>query len=371
MPAPTSSDPAMSYLRIAGLSKAYGKKQVLNGLDLEVRQGECLVVFGGSGSGKTTLLRHIAGLVEPDAGDVFLGGESMNEVGPESRGVAMAFQNFALYPHLSAFENIASPLRARGLPEAEIGEKVREVARLIRIDHVLDHLPRQLSNGQKQRTSLARSLVHGPSVLLLDDPLRNVDAKVRYEMRLELPRVFRRFGSTVIYVTQDYKEAMALGDRVGVLLDGRFRQLDVPARIYREPADTRVANLFGDPPINLVPVAPALAGDGVQTTIAGHALALPAAARAHAGRECLLGIRPEDIELHTQERPGALALQLEAVTPFNVRSVMLLRGDDGTELLASTTEDHPLHAARERRRVWATIAAGRTLLFDCRSGQRL
>ena len=361
----------MSSLQINGLTKRFGARTLLDEVSLDLAAGECLVVFGPSGCGKTTLLRLVAGILEPEAGDVLIGGRSVADQGPETRGVAMAFQNFALYPHLSAFENIASPLRARGLPEAEIGEKVREVAKLIRIDHVLDHLPRQLSNGQKQRTSLARSLVHGPSVLLLDDPLRNVDAKVRYEMRLELPRVFRRFGSTVIYVTQDYKEAMALGDRVGVLLDGRFRQLDVPARIYREPADTRVANLFGDPPINLVPVAPALAGDGVQTTIAGHALALPAAARAHAGRECLLGIRPEDIELHVQERPGALPLQLEAVTPFNVRSVMLLRGDDGTELLASATEDHPLHAARERRRVWATIAAGRTLLFDRRSGQRL
>ena len=215
--------------------------------------GECLVVFGPSGCGKTTLLRLIAGILEPDAGDVVIAGESVSDRGPQSRGVAMAFQNFALYPHMSAYENIASPLRARGVDEKTIDAKVHEVAKLIRIDHVLDHLPRQLSNGQKQRTSLARSLVHAPSVLLLDDPLRNVDAKVRYEMRLELPRVFRRFGSTVIYVTQDYKEAMALGDRVGVLLDGRFRQLDVPARVYREPVDTRVANLFGDPPINLVP----------------------------------------------------------------------------------------------------------------------
>jgi multiple sugar transport system ATP-binding protein len=361
----------MTTLKLDRLAKRFGDKTVLDGVSLDLQAGECLVVFGPSGCGKTTLLRLVAGILEPDAGDVLIDGRSVDEQGPESRGVAMAFQNFALYPHMSAYENIASPLRARGLAEAGIDAKVHEVAKLIRIDHVLDHLPRQLSNGQKQRTSLARSLVHGPKVLLLDDPLRNVDAKVRYEMRLELPRVFRRFGTTVIYVTQDYKEAMALGDRVGVLLDGRFRQLDAPARVYREPLDTRVANLFGDPPINLLPMRPRAVGEGAEADLCGQPVALADAARAHAGRECLLGLRPEDIELHTETRPGALALQLEAVTPFNVRSVMLLRAPDGTELLASATEDHPLHAARGQRAVWATIDRGRALLFDRVSGQRL
>lgn len=361
----------MSSLQLSRLTKRFGDKVVLDDVWLDLASGECLVVFGPSGCGKTTLLRLIAGILEPEDGDVRIAGRSVTEQGPETRGVAMAFQNFALYPHLSAFENVASPLRARGMHAGNIDAKVHEVAQLLRIDHVLDHLPRQLSNGQKQRTSLARSLVHGPAVLLLDDPLRNVDAKVRYEMRLELPRVFRRFGSTVIYVTQDYKEAMALGDRVGVLLDGCFRQLDVPSRVYREPADVRVAHLFGDPPINLVAVQPGTEGDVVQAQIGGHAVALAEPARLHAGRDCLLGIRPEDIELHTEPRPGALPLQLEAVTPFNVRSVMLLRADDGTELLASAEADHPLHDARERRRVWATIDRRHTLLFDRASGQRL
>jgi multiple sugar transport system ATP-binding protein len=361
----------MSTLKLAQLSKRFGDQLILRDVSLEMRSGECLVVFGPSGCGKTTLLRLIAGILEPDAGDVLIAGESVADSGPQSRGVAMAFQNFALYPHMSAFENIASPLRARGVDAKAIEARVREVAALIRIDHVLDHLPRQLSNGQKQRTSLARSLVHAPSVLLLDDPLRNVDAKVRYEMRLELPRVFRRFGSTVIYVTQDYKEAMALGDRVGVLLDGRFRQLDVSARVYREPVDTRVANLFGDPPINLVPTRPQARDGALHTELGGHAIALPGTASGLAGRACLMGIRAEDIALHTEPRPGAIGLQLEAVTPFNVRNVMLLRCDDGTELLASTPEDHPLRGARGQQRVWAEIDLRHTLMFDRQSGERL
>ena len=194
----------MAYLEVKSASKSFGKKKVLAGLSLEVESGECVVVFGPSGCGKTTLLRLIAGVLEPDQGEVWIDGKSVMSVAPEARGVAMAFQNFALYPHMDAFENIASPLRARKLPEEEVKQRVHQIAGLLRIDHVLDHLPRQLSNGQKQRTSLARSLVHGPSVLMLDDPLRNVDAKIRYEMRLELPRVFRKFHSTVLYVTQDY-----------------------------------------------------------------------------------------------------------------------------------------------------------------------
>ncbi len=361
----------MSTLKLAQLSKRYGDNTILHDVSLEMKSGECLVVFGPSGCGKTTLLRLIAGILEPDSGDVLIAGESVADRGPQSRGVAMAFQNFALYPHMNAFENIASPLRARAADEKTIAAKVHEVAKLIRIDHVLEHLPRQLSNGQKQRTSLARSLVHAPSVLLLDDPLRNVDAKVRYEMRLELPRVFRRFGSTVIYVTQDYKEAMALGDRVGVLLDGRFRQLDVPARVYREPSDIRVANLFGDPPINLVPTRPQERDGTLHTDLAGHDILLPGAAPSLAGRECLMGIRAEDIVLYSEPRPGAIALQLEAVTPFNVRSVMLLRSGDGTELLASTPEDHPLHRARGQQRVWAEIDLRHTLMFDRASGERI
>ena len=174
----------MAYLEVKSASKSFGKKKVLESLSLEVERGECVVVFGPSGCGKTTLLRLIAGVLEPDQGEVWIDGKSVMSVAPDARGVAMAFQNFALYPHMDAFENIASPLRARKLPEEQVKQRVHEIAGLLRIDHVLDHLPRQLSNGQKQRTSLARSLVHGPSVLMLDDPLRNVDAKIRYEMRL-------------------------------------------------------------------------------------------------------------------------------------------------------------------------------------------
>jgi multiple sugar transport system ATP-binding protein len=361
----------MAYLLAKNLTKSFGKKKVLDDLSLEVERGECVVVFGPSGCGKTVLLRLIAGVLDPDGGEVFIDGTSVTAIGPESRGVAMAFQNFALYPHMDAFENIASPLRARRVPEAEIRAKVHEIAGLLRIDHVLDHLPRALSNGQKQRTSLARSLVHGPAVLMLDDPLRNVDAKIRYEMRLELPRVFRRFQSTVLYVTQDYKEALALGDRIGVLLDGRFEQVDSPVNIYRQPKNRQVANLFGDPPINLLPVRPERADGRLCAMIGGHQVELGTAGAKVEGRECVLGVRPEDVTLSFDPLPNGIPVELEAATPFNVRTVTLLKTPDATELLASRPEDNTLATARGHRRGFAQIDFERVLFFDKTSGARL
>ena len=210
-------------------------------------------MFGPSGCGKTVLLRLIAGMMPPDSGDVAIDGQSMADVNPEDRDIGMAFQNFALYPHMTAFDNIASPLRSRGVAEAR-GRRAGERDGPHAADRPCARPSAEgLSQGQKQRTALARSLVGRPSVVLLDDPLRNVDAKIRYEMRFELPRVLRRYESTVIYVTQDYKEAMALGDRVAVLVDGSFRQAAAPHEIYDSPNSTRIARLFGDPPINLLP----------------------------------------------------------------------------------------------------------------------
>jgi multiple sugar transport system ATP-binding protein len=283
----------------------------------------------------------------------------------------MAFQNFALYPHLDAFENIASPLRARRIEEAQIKQRVGEVASLLRIDHVLDHLPRALSNGQKQRTALARSLVRAPAVLLLDDPLRNVDAKLRYEMRLELPRLFKRFGSTALFVTQDYKEAMALGDRIAVLLDHKLRQVGTPAEIYHSPADRRVARLFGDPPINLLPARPEPStGPGPVVRLFGQSVTLPVhlATRlsdAANGKDCIIGIRPEDVVLSSEAGDGTIPFALQTTTPFSVRTALLLRAADNGELIASTT------TPPAGDRLWARLNLDRAVLFDAATGAAL
>jgi len=363
----------MGYLGLENLAKAFRRERVLDGVTLDVAKGETVVVFGPSGGGKTVLLRLVAGIYQPDAGDIRIDGRSVLGVGPQSRDIGMAFQNFALYPHLNAFENIASPLRAHGVAQTEIKRKVDDVAGLLRITHVLGHMPRELSNGQKQRTALARSLVRGPSVILLDDPLRNVDAKLRYEMRLELPRVLREFGTTVLYVTQDYKEAMALGQRVAVLLDGRFRQVGTPAEVYRAPADVRIARLFGDPTINLYPVRPRPSADGgAEAELFGGTVRLPVGlANIAANRDCLLGLRPEDVTVQREPSDGALPVELDAVTPLNVRTVLFLRARDRAEILATAGEEAGAAFGRGHRQVFARIDLGKALLFDQASGERL
>ena len=353
-------------LAIADVAKRYGRSQVLDGVSLEVEGGETVVICGPSGAGKTVLLRLIAGTDAPDRGDIKIDGRSVLGLGAEEREVGMAFQNFALYPHLSAYANIASPLEARGLAQAEIKQRVEKIAALLRIGHVLGHYPRELSNGQKQRTSLARALVRGPGVLLLDDPLRNVDAKLRYEMRLELPRLLASFGSAVIYVTQDYREAMALGRRIAVLRGGRFEQVAAPPEIYGDPANVEIARLFGDPTINLYRCRPQdgavqLFGDRVRVDGMGGL----------SGREVLIGIRAEDVEVATEPVPDAVPAELDAVTPLNVRAVLYLRGRDGAELLATVAEDDAMRFGRGHRAVWARLRPERFLAFDPATGARL
>jgi len=361
----------MAFLDLDRLSLAFKKEQVLKEASLQVERGETVVVFGPSGGGKTVLLRLVSGVMQPDSGDVRLNGHSILDQGPEERGVGMAFQNFALYPHMPAFENIASPLRARRLADSEIERRVHETARLLKIDHVLKHFPRELSNGQKQRTALGRALIAGPEVLLLDDPLRNVDAKLRYEMRIELPRLLKSFGGSVLYVTQDYKEAMALGDRVAVLLDGRFLQIDRPAEIYKNPADVRIARLFGDPTINLYPVQPRPAGNGVEIELFGSRITLPGSHGHLQGKECLMGLRPEHIHVHTEPVDGGLPMELDAVTPLNVRTVLFLRTQDNRELLATCSEHEQGNFGRGHRAVHARIDFERALFFEPASGIRL
>ncbi|WP_459674915.1 ABC transporter ATP-binding protein [Acidisoma sp. 7E03] len=356
---PTATD----GLRIETMRTAFGKTEVLRGVSLSVAPGETLVLFGPSGAGKTVLLRAIAGLDPNAIGRVFIGGRDVSMVGPERRGIGVAFQNFALYPHMSAAENIRSPLEARKLPAKEITEKVAAVAKLLKIDHVLGQQPRALSNGQKQRTALARALVGAPRVLLMDDPLRNVDAKLRYEMRMELPRLLRRAGAASIYVTQDYREAMALGDRVAVLIGGEIVQLATPEQIYAAPASVAVARLFGDPPLNLLPCRPQATPAGLAVQVLGLELTLPAAPGI-AGREALLGLRPESITILGARAPGAVQATVAATTPLHGKVVLLLRTQANDEILASLVGKPPETGST----VWFRPEAATALLYDAANG---
>ncbi|GAB0113182.1 ABC transporter ATP-binding protein [Acidisoma sp. C75] len=350
-------------LRIEGIRTGFGKTEVLHGVDLAVAPGETLVLFGPSGAGKTVLLRAIAGLDPNARGRVVIGGRDVSQVGPEGRGIGVAFQNFALYPHMSARENIASPLHARRLAEPEVAEKVGQIARLLKIEHVLSQQPRALSNGQKQRTALARALVAAPKVLLMDDPLRNVDAKLRYEMRMELPRLLRRMEAAAIYVTQDYREAMALGDRIAVLIAGRIVQVDTPERVYAAPATLAAARLFGDPPLNLLPCRPQASGETLSLSALGLEMRLRPMA-AIAGRAALLGLRPESIALFETPTEGAVPATVAATTPLHGKVVLLLRNAAGEEILASLIGMPPATGST----VWFRPDPETALLYDAESG---
>lgn len=357
----------MALLEISSLAKSFRREPVLNDISLRAEAGETVVIFGPSGTGKTVLLRLIAGLEEPSAGDIAIEGRDMTNVPPEERGIGMAFQNFALFPHMSAFENIASPLRVSGSNGAVAGG-VGKIAKLLKIDHVLGHSPRELSNGQKQRTSLARALAASPKILLLDDPLRNVDAKLRFEMRLELPKLLRQFGPAVLYVTQDYKEAMALGDRIAVLRDGRFEQIATPAAIYNSPRSLAVARLFGDPAINIAEGRI----EGGALRLADAALPLEAAYRIHEGAAVTAGIRPEAVAItgRGDDAPGTIGAVVEAVTPLNERTVLLLKAPSGWEFLASLPSyDAAIPDAGAEVRV-EILRAG-LHIFDRETGLRL
>lgn len=356
----------MSQLAFSNLSKSFGSFNIFENLALSAEPGEIVVIFGGSGTGKTFLLRLIAGVEEPTTGTIEIGGRDVTDVPPEQRNVGMAFQNFALFPHMSARDNIASPLRAAHADAKAVESGVSRVAKLLKIDHVLGHAPRELSNGQKQRTALARALAAEPRILLLDDPLRNVDAKLRFEMRLELPRLLRQSGATVLYVTQDYKEAMALADRIAVLAEGHFVQVGTPEDIYMRPATLNVAKLFGDPSINTIETR--ISSDGSSVSIRGADIPVSGAPAGIAGRDVTFGVRPEAISFVGDG--SGLPATVVAVTPLNERVVLLLQSAGGWEFLASL----PAAAAKipePDTRVFVNFAPSGTHLFSRDTGERL
>jgi ABC-type sugar transport system ATPase subunit len=244
----------MATVETRRLTKQFGEgPPAVDGIDLASNDGEFLVLLGPSGCGKTTLLRMIGGLEAPTAGDILIGGRVVTGLPPRARKIAMVFQSYALYPHLSVYNNIAFPLKAQGVGKAEQQQKVEWAASLLGIEMLLHRKPRQLSGGQRQRVALARALVRDPTVFLLDEPLSNLDAQRRASARDELQRFQRSVGTTTIYVTHDQVEAMGMGDRIAVIEHGRIRQVGTPREIYDEPADTFVATFLGSPPMNLVP----------------------------------------------------------------------------------------------------------------------
>ncbi len=242
----------MAVVEVRGVSKHFGEVRAVDHVDIATTEGEFLVLLGPSGCGKTTLLRMIAGIETATAGDILIGGNVVNDLPPRARKIAMVFQSYALYPHMSVYKNIAFPLKSQGFPKEEIPGKVQWAAGTFGIERLLHRKPRELSGGERQRVALARAVVREPSVFLLDEPLSNLDAKLRTSARDELQQFQRRIGTTTIYVTHDQVEAMGLGDRIVVMNKGKVRQVGSPQEVYNEPADTFVAGFLGSPPMNLV-----------------------------------------------------------------------------------------------------------------------
>jgi ABC-type sugar transport system ATPase subunit len=310
-------------VRLEGLAKAFGTVVALQALDLDVRAGEMVAFLGPSGCGKTTTLLMIAGIYRPTAGRIYFGERRIDELHPRDRDVGMVFQSYALYPHLTLFENIAFPLRLKRTPREALAEKVRQTADLLGISHVLDRRPAQVSGGQQQRAALARALVKEPQVLLLDEPLSNLDAQIRIQARAEIRRLQQQLGVTSILVTHDQAEALAMADRIAVFATGALQQVATPDDLYRRPANAFVARFVGHPPMNL------LEGRFEDGRFVAGPLQVPAPP-GHRRGPGLLGIRPEDATLD-----GDVPARVTVVEPVG-REVLLTVRLDGVEMKVLT-----------------------------------
>jgi multiple sugar transport system ATP-binding protein len=311
----------VAEIELHQLTKVYGDgTRAVKELDLQIPDGEFTVLVGPSGCGKTTALRMVAGLEPITSGEVRIGGRVVNDLPPKSRDVAMVFQNYALYPHMSAYKNMAFGLKLRKLPRAEIDRRVKDAARILGLSEVLGKRPRTLSGGQRQRVAMGRAIVREPQAFLMDEPLSNLDAKLRVEMRAEIARIQRDLEVTTIYVTHDQTEALTLGDRVAVMRDGVLQQLDVPQLLYDEPVNLFVAEFIGSPPMNLVGADLVAANGGLEAKFGEHRLRVAdvilesrPSLRTFEGKRVILGIRPEDFEEASQRDEEAGAGRISAV----------------------------------------------------------
>ncbi len=378
----------MATVQFEHVSKRYGADALaVDDLTLDIGEGEFLILVGPSGCGKTTALRMVAGLEEVTDGAIRIGARVVNDLPPTERDIAMVFQNYALYPHMSVADNIAFPLRQKRLDQREVKTRVAEVARLLGIEELLERRPRALSGGQRQRVAIGRALVRRPQAFLMDEPLSNLDAKLRVQMRAELIALHKRIGVTTIYVTHDQTEAMTLGDRVVVLNKGVVQQVDTPERLYRHPANTFVAGFIGSPAMNLFEGALA----GGRLVLGTHALELPEPLRRSIPRAdgpVVVGLRPEDFTVNGGG-DGSLAAQVEISERLGPEVLVHVRAE-GVRLArpaeqASSDEDADAvelqdtlvarfdadFSAQPGDRLALTINRDRLQLFDPASGESL
>lgn len=358
----------MASVRLDNVRKVYGNGHVaVHGASFGIANGELMVLVGPSGCGKSTLLRMIAGLEDISDGTLSIGDRVVNEVAPKDRDIAMVFQNYALYPHMTVAENLAFGLKLRGLPKAQVAERVRAAALTLGLQQMLDKLPREMSGGQRQRVALGRALVREPAVFLLDEPLSNLDAKLRHSMRTEIARLHRQLGATMVYVTHDQVEAMTLGQRIVVLNEGQIQQIDTPMSLYERPANLFVAGFLGSPAMNV------LRGrlehnDGLRLQMDdGSSLPMQPTRtlEANVGRQVALGVRPE----HVQPVPKDTGMEARVEVVEPVGNEAFLHMGLGTHRLVSRIAPQQVPAAGDR--VNLQFDAEHLHLFDAKSGRRL
>ncbi len=330
----------MAELRLANVSKRFDDVEVINGVDFEAAHGEFVVFVGPSGCGKSTLLRLITGLEEASGGRIFIGGEDMTGLKPSKRGVAMVFQSYALFPHMTVEENIGFGLRLAKLSKEEIRKSVAEAARILQVEELLDRKPRQLSGGQRQRVAIGRSIIRDPKVFLFDEPLSNLDAALRVQMRLEIARLHKRLGATMIYVTHDQTEAMTLADRIVVINRGRIEQVGSPIELYDRPANRFVAGFIGSPAMNFIEVTEKDTPDG--TMLVSGSIRIAAKQHPVTGATSI-GIRPEHVEI-TNPDDADFAASIEIVEKLGAESLVYLQTDasGASPITMRTSPEDPL-----------------------------
>jgi ABC-type sugar transport system ATPase subunit len=369
---------------LTNVTKVYGTQHVaVKDFDLEIWDGEFFTLLGPSGCGKTTTLRMIAGLEQVTSGTIAIRGRDVTHVPARHRDVAMVFQSYALYPHMSVYENLALNLKVKKLPKAEVEQRVRQVATMLRIDQVLKRKPGQLSGGQRQRVALGRAIVRRPNVFLMDEPLSNLDLKLREETRTEIKKLHEELRITTVYVTHDQSEALVLSDRIGIMHNGRLLQVGNPHEVYARPADIFVARFIGSPSINLLAARLHRNGDGLWVDVplngaAGLRQHVPtqtarALSDANAPAALTLGIRPEDLSVKQTNGPGRLPAVVDFIQPMGSVSYAILRLPTGAgvilerdHLIAAIGPDETLDRGAQ---VWLEPRGERICLFDAETGR--
>jgi multiple sugar transport system ATP-binding protein len=350
----------MADVTFAAVGKKYGDVSVIDDLNLHIEDGELMVLVGPSGCGKSTALRMIAGLEEVTAGTIAIGDRVVNELPPKDRDIAMVFQSYALYPHMTVRENLEFGLKMRGVPRDETSRRVESAAEILGISHLLARKPRDLSGGQRQRVAVGRAIVRQPAVFLFDEPLSNLDAKLRVQTRAEITKLQQTLGTTSVYVTHDQIEAMTMGHRITVMRDGRIQQIGTPQEVYERPANVFVAQFIGTPPMNLLE---AKVADGMLRT---SSFALPIAARFRdaltQGQAITLGIRPEHISAN-----GTIHAVVDVVEPIGHESIVYASA--GNEKLVAIFDPHLTPRAGET--IALTIDADKVHVFDAATERNL